>query len=101
MPTETKVRTCPHCGITNSDVLGYFAHVGGYADPQWVVGCDSIDACLRRQVAKRSDKTPTIESLDEIAQQIKAKTNELIELQYGGNKPPWMSPEEWDKIKGQ
>ncbi len=49
------VHRCPHCGHEGSDVLRYYARVGGYGAPQLITCCADIVACLERQIAKRAE----------------------------------------------
>ena len=49
MVTETKeMHTCQYCGITDENVLHYYAKVGGSDQPVEQSHCEDIDSCLER-----------------------------------------------------
>ena len=41
--------TCKYCGITDKNVLHYYAKVGGSEQPIEQTVCGDIDACLERR----------------------------------------------------
>ena len=52
MVTKTKeMNTCKSCGHTGSDVLHYWAKVGGSDQPVEQSHCADIDACMKESEA--------------------------------------------------
>lgn len=47
------IPACAFCGTTENVIKGYYAHVGGYGDDQWIPShCREDIACMKRQIAR-------------------------------------------------